>query len=243
MLSSFLYLNGFAADDGETKCRAAPRCRLNPDASAVPFRDFLADRQADSCARILGLGVKPLKNDKDAVAVLWGDADAVVTYHDFTAHSILNGGDVNSRNIGATKLHRICEQVLQQLRELHLIAHNHWQPVTGYDRTGVLDAGFQVLQDPVQQHIAVRWRERFPLCSHTRKGKQVVNQSLHAFGTINREVDEFAGLVVKLVVVALGEQLRKAGYRSQRLLQVVGGHIGKLLQLHVRPLQVLGTLG
>jgi len=44
----------------------------------LPFDDFLADRQADAGSGIFGLGMKALKNHKNALGVLLRDADPVI---------------------------------------------------------------------------------------------------------------------------------------------------------------------
>jgi len=46
----------------------------------MPFDDLLADGQADAGARVVGAGVKPLKQSKDSLLVLRLDADAVVIH-------------------------------------------------------------------------------------------------------------------------------------------------------------------
>jgi hypothetical protein len=44
--------------------------RLHPDTAAVALDDLLADRQADTGSRIFGAGVKPLKQNEDALEIL-----------------------------------------------------------------------------------------------------------------------------------------------------------------------------
>src|SRR2546427_11318221 len=64
--------------DGEVKCRALPRCGLNPDAAFVPLDDLLADGQAEASAGVFLLRVQTLEDDKNPVKVLRVNADAVV---------------------------------------------------------------------------------------------------------------------------------------------------------------------
>src|SRR6266404_2604777 len=74
--------------NGETERRAASRCGFHPDASSVPLRDFLANRQPDARARILRLRVQPLKNHENPFVVLRRDADSVVSHGNLPAPSV-----------------------------------------------------------------------------------------------------------------------------------------------------------
>ena len=56
-------------------------------------------------------------------------------------------------------------------------------------------------------------------------------------------VDEAQRVAVEAVLVAAREQLRIAGHGAQRLLQVVRGDVGELLQVGVRALPARGALG
>src|SRR5262249_51462177 len=64
----------------EKERRPLPRLPLDPDAAAVALHDPLADRQADARAGVLGAAVQPLEDEKDPLAVLRLDADAVIPH-------------------------------------------------------------------------------------------------------------------------------------------------------------------
>ena len=68
-----------------------PPGRLDPNAAAVPLDDLLANCQADSCARIFGLGMKPLKDHEDPLGVLLRNADAVIASGDLPVVSVSLG--------------------------------------------------------------------------------------------------------------------------------------------------------
>ena len=51
---------------------------------------------------------------------------------------------------------------------------------------------------------------------------------------VDGEADELVGVVVELAPVAAGEELGVARHHAQRLLQVVRGDVGELLELRVR---------
>ena len=53
---------------------------LHPDFPAVPFDHFPGDGEADSAARILGVGVQALEDFKNSRGVLRVDPDSVVGY-------------------------------------------------------------------------------------------------------------------------------------------------------------------
>ena len=56
------------------------------------------------------------------------------------------------------------------------------------------------------------------------------------------EEDVLVGLGIQLSLVATAQQAHEAGHHPQRLLQVVRGHVGKLLEVLVRAGQVVGGL-
>jgi hypothetical protein len=60
-----------------------------------------------------------------------------------------------------------------------------------------------------------------------------LNQALHARGPIDRVMNVFVGILVQLSVVALGQQLGVGRHHAQRLLQIMRGHVGKLLQIAI----------
>ena len=72
-----------------------------------------------------------------------------------------------------------------------------------------------------------------------REGQQVVDQVLHPPRAVDGEADVLVGARVELASVALLEQLAEARDLAQRLLQVVRGDVGELLELGVGALEVL----
>ncbi len=75
------------------------------------------------------------------------------------------------------------------------------------------------------------------------EGEEVVDQRLHPLGAVDREADVFGAAFVELVAVSLLQQLAERGDLAQRLLQIVGGDVGELLEFGVGPPQLLGLLG
>ena len=77
---------------------------------------------------------------------------------------------------------------------------------------------------------------------HAREVEQVVDQLLHPLGAVDREGDVLVGALVELPLVAALEHLGEARDLAQRLLEVVRGDVGELLELLVGALELAGLL-
>ena len=77
-----------------------------------------------------------------------------------------------------------------------------------------------------------------PAAPDAREREQVVDQHLHPLGAVDGEVDVLLAALVELVGVARLQRLAEARDLAQRLLQVVRGDVGELLELGVRALQL-----
>ena len=94
--TSLRALDGLARRrERESQRRASRLGPIDPDASAVPFRDLLANRQADARAGILGFGMKPLKDHPNPLRVFPGNADSIVPHGNFPRRPIPRGGYVH----------------------------------------------------------------------------------------------------------------------------------------------------
>ena len=109
-------------------------------------------------------------------------------------------------------------------------------------RAAVLDGAAQIDQRVLQRLFARGVEQLSSLCSDARVGQQVLDQTLHAAGAVDGEGDELVGVRVQLALVAPGQQLGIAGHHAQRLLQVVGGDVGKLSQFLIRAIQLCHLL-
>ena len=81
---------------------------------------------------------------------------------------------------------------------------------------------------PTSTGLALELRASGP-----RVVEQVVDERLHALDAGDDEVDEAVGVLVQAAAVAAGEQVDKAGDDAQRLGEIVGGHVGELLEVAV----------
>ena len=110
---------------------ANAQLRLDPDAPAMALDDLLADGKADAGARVLAHGMQPLKQHEDALEVLRLDADAVVGHRDAPFARLLGGAHVDARQRRPAELERVADQVLEELRELHLVDVRGGQRIPG----------------------------------------------------------------------------------------------------------------
>ena len=114
--------------------------RFHPDSPAVAIHDSLADRQADARARVLRAGVQAFEDQKDAIQRLGGNADAVVAHGEQPMVFVPRGVHVDLRRLLAAELHRVAEEVLEQLHELRAVGPDGGQFAVGDFGRRLLDA-------------------------------------------------------------------------------------------------------
>ena len=68
---------------------------------------------------------------------------------------------------------------------------------------------------------------------HAGVGQQVADQAGHPLGPVHGVGDVLVGLGIHLSPIAIAQQLQVAGDHPQRLLEIVRGHVGELLQVLV----------
>src|SRR5690606_20808247 len=221
--------------DGEMEGTALARHRLQPEAAAMVFDDALADGKADAAARIFEPVVQALEDDEDALEEARLDADAVVlNMHGGDAVLVPLGADADERRpTRLVILERIADQVLQQCAHLHGLAE-HDRQRTALECCARLRYGLaEVLQ---QQRVGAFEVDRAQVAlapADARVVQEIVNQALHAVRAVDGEVEIGLAGLVHLVRIALGKQLHEAAHLAQGLLQIVGGDVGKLLELLV----------
>ncbi len=86
----------------------------------------------------------------------------------------------------------------------------------------------------------VHGREPGRRAADSGEREQVEDQLLHPLRPVDREVEVLLPALVELVAVALLEELAEARDLAQRLLQVVRGDVGELLELGVRAVELAG---
>ena len=143
--------------------------------------------------------------------------------------------DPHERWLRAVEAERVGQQVLEQRAQQRFVTEDARQ-LPGHDpRAGLLDR----LAEGVFGAPASTSRERdrpalAALAADAREREQVVDQRLHALGAVDGEVDVLVGALVELPAVARLERLAEARDLPQRLLEIVRGHIGELLEVGVR---------
>src|SRR5574341_1244391 len=226
----------------EVECRALIRirraARADPDASAVALHHLLADRQPDAGARVLALVVQALEHHEDALVVLRLDADAVVLHFKGPFLGAFDDAHMDPGHGIRAELERVADQVLEELRELPLVGLQRRHRVVSDRGARFLDRGAQVEQRPAQRRFARHRPELLALGADARVGEQVLDQLLHARGAVDDVGHELARVALEAALVAPAEELRIARHHAQRLLQVVRGDVGELLQLRVASFQL-----
>src|SRR3984885_4864540 len=121
---------------GRRRLRAAHRQRkikrgafaeggLDRDGAAMPFDDLFANRKSDTGAvKFLPL-VQSLEYPENLFKKLRFDSEPIVLNREHPFVGVVrHGRDVDPRNTGAPVLDGIADEVLKQLRELHLVGHD-----------------------------------------------------------------------------------------------------------------------
>src|ERR1700753_2887699 len=120
----------------------------------VSFDDSLAERQPDAGARVSSDMMKPLKDDEDSIRVLRLKPNAVVLDGKEPVGPFSRGFDIDlGRRVGLAEFQRICDQILEDDRELGGIGFKGWKSVDRDLRFTFGDGQAQVVFN-VFQYIA-----------------------------------------------------------------------------------------
>ncbi len=129
---------------------------------------------------------------------------------------------------------RVADEVLPEHGQQRGVAHHLGQlPGTLDGRAGLLDGGLERGDRIVQRVVERQPDPDLVPPADAGEGQQVVDQPLHPLGAVHGEVDVLPAAVVELVGVALLQELAERRDLAQRLLQVVRGDVGELLELGV----------
>src|SRR5258706_14542475 len=88
---------------------------LHPNASAVALDDFLADGKADSRSWIFIADVQALEDDKNAVEILFGNANSIIADREMPAAWFLLRSNADFQRPVAPELDGVADQVLEKL--------------------------------------------------------------------------------------------------------------------------------
>src|SRR5690606_5324587 len=78
--------------------------------------------------------------------------------------------------------------------------------------------------------------------AHAGERGEGLDEALHPLGAVDRELDVLVRALGELAPVAALEELGERGDLSQRLLEVVRGDVGELLEVPVRRLELEARL-
>src|SRR6266511_1196581 len=223
------------ARQGELEGCAGAGLGLDPDAAPVALDDLLADGEANPGARVLGAGVQPLEDDEDPVQELRIDADPVVLHREQPLVAPRNRGHVDRGSLaGPAELDRVPDEVLEGLRQATGVPGDARERAARDDGVALLDRGSEVQERLIERRAHVDRSGRLVDPADARELQQAADERLHALRALDRVVDVLLRLRVHLPRVALLEELHVARDHPERLLEVVRGDVGELLQLGVR---------
>ena len=152
--------------------------------------------------------------------------------------TLSSGVDPDVRRALGAKFERIADQILKQLRELHLVRLDCGQGAMVQIGAGLLDRLAQSAQHLIEDRTGLCRAQRQALRADARVSQQIIDQLLHAFGALDSVVNVLVGARVDLPAVAIAEELGIARHHPQRLLQIVSRDVSKLLELGIRALQL-----
>lgn len=183
--------------------------------------------------------MEALEDDEDAFKILRLDANAIVRHREPPATALAARSDMEPGRLLAAELDSIAQEVLEHVRQLGGVGLHHRELVVGDDGCRLLDGGFEVGQRLGQNRPAIARLKRLAARTDPRVGQQILDERLHPPDAINRVGDQLVGPGIELALVALLEYLHAPAHGPQRLLQVVGGNVGELLQVQVGACQLL----
>ncbi len=148
---------------------------------------------------------------------------------------LMTGGASTRRNLIELPI-RFANSWISKVRSPGTIG----QPVDGDRRVAVLDRRFKLGDRLTGDLVEVDRPEVGPGLADPRECQQVVDQPLHALGAVDRVGDVLLGALVELLGVPGLEHLAEARHFAKRLLQVVRGDVGELLEIPVGTLEFRG---
>src|ERR1035437_3423057 len=218
---------------GEPEGAATPDRRFDPYAAPVALDDPLADREPDAAARIFLPRMQPPEYHKDVVAVFRRDADAMVANVQMPFFLLAFDAEFDLGWPIAAELDRVADQVLVELDHLMRVG-SHGRQIALPDRSaGLLDERAKVQADRLSHVCQVDRDETSSLGADSRVSEQIVDEALHSTRAVHREADVLVGFIAQGVAVFPFEKTHEPRHHPQRLLQIVAGDVGELLQVGI----------
>ncbi len=206
----------------------------------MPVHNLAADRQADTGSFVFVAPVQALENLKNAIAIFFVEADAVVFHADLPTgrravpERLRLAIHFHHRTLaGLAKLQPVADEVLEKLRHLAAIAQDGRQRADVHAPLRVLDAHFEIGNHRANHVAQIHRRERLGITGHARQAEQILNQHLHSRRRVLHARQIIQTLRTQPRFVLGLQPIAKRLDLAQRLLQIVRCHVGKLLQLGV----------
>ena len=231
---------GGGQHDRERRALAGPS--VPGDRAAVALGDLAAERQADAGAGVDVARVQPLEDAEDALLVVALEADAVVGdgEGDHAGARAAGGLDAHDRaarsgrwNLSALPI-RFCSSWRICVGSAVTVGSVPISTLPPVSSTRASRSSSDVAGDAVEVDRYVR----LGVGGDAAEAQQVVDQDRHARGRVAHPPQVVLGLVVELLAEAALELVAEGLDLAQRLLEVVRGDGGELLELAVGALQL-----
>src|SRR2546423_1167244 len=130
----------------DMECRALALPPLGPDPAAVLGDDALADGEADARALVAVDRVQPVEGPEDPARLIGREADAVVGDREPAPAVARLRADAHDRAPAVGELHRVADEVLDELAQPPRVALDAGQRVGGHPRARRADLAVEVVE-------------------------------------------------------------------------------------------------
>ncbi len=183
--------------------------------------------------------VQSLEETEDLLPVLRRDANAIVLDFDNPLGAQLFSRNADLYRRLAAIVDRIRDQVLEDSREMLLVAQRHWQRTDNEGGVARLDCVPEIRQNVRDDSMQVqRLRRIFEAANG--KSVQALKQRRHSLDAIHNELTLLPR--VRANVRIIEQAFREHGNRPKRFPQIVRHGVGKILEPRVAPDQFIRPL-
>src|SRR5277367_4259716 len=105
---------------------------FHPNPPTMSLNDFLADRQTDAISGVLAARVQALEHRKNGLRVFGGNSNSVVANRKLPGIRPSRGLNLDLRNIAATELYCVANEILEYLFQLRAIRAHCGQKIMGH---------------------------------------------------------------------------------------------------------------
>jgi hypothetical protein len=142
---------------------------------------------------------------------------------------------ISSARVCAAKLEGVGQQVLKKVGQLGGVRPSSGKRPAQHAAAAFPNRRLPVGDGRVQGRVGVHRAERLRPAADAGVSQQVMHQGLHPPGGIDGVREELVSLLVEDAAAAALQEFQVHVDLAQRLLEVMGCHIGKLLEVLVGP--------